>query len=50
VKEILNIPDSFKTEVILQLGYPREGQPRPMKPREGADSIYVDRYGKSWDK
>jgi nitroreductase len=50
VKEILNIPDTCRTEVMLQLGHPSNEQPRPMKPRRGADSVYLDRYGRSWEK
>lgn len=49
VKEILNIPDNCRTEVMLQLGHPKEEQPRSMRPRKGADTIYLDRYGQSWD-
>lgn len=49
VKEILNIPDNFKTEVVMQLGYGKTEQPHPVKPREGADRVYLDRYGRSWE-
>lgn len=49
VKEILDIPDNCRTEVMLQLGYPKPEQPRPMRPRKGADQVYLDRYGQSWD-
>ena len=49
VRGILNIPDGYRTEVMLQLGFPRADQPRPMKPREGADTTYVNRFGRSWE-
>jgi len=47
VKEILNIPDGYRTEVMLQLGYPRKDQPRSMRPREGADATYHNRFARS---
>ena len=47
VKEILNIPDGYRTEVMLQLGYPRKDQPRSMRPREGADATYHNRFSRS---
>ncbi len=48
VREILNIPDKYRTEVMLQLGFPRDDQPRPMRPRKGADTTYLNRFGRSW--
>jgi nitroreductase len=50
VKEILNIPNNFRTEVMLQLGYPQDHQPVSMKPRKGADSVYIERFGRVWTK
>jgi len=49
VKEILNIPEDYRTEVILQIGHPATAQPRPMRPRKGADAVYLDRFGRAWE-
>lgn len=49
VKEILGIPDGYRTEVIMQLGYAQENQPAPMKAREGADSVHLDKFGNNWE-
>ena len=49
VKEILDIPANCRTEIMVQLGYARDEQPRPATPRAEADSIYLDRYGRRWE-
>jgi nitroreductase len=49
LKELLNIPDHCRTEVMLQLGHPQSEQPRSMRPRKGADTVYLDAYGRSWN-
>jgi len=49
VKELLGIPDSFRTEVILQLGYPAANRPPPAKPRKGARITELDRFGNAWN-
>jgi nitroreductase len=49
VKELLGIPDGFRTEVILQLGYPAATRPPPAKPRKGARITELDRFGNVWN-
>jgi len=49
VKEILEIPTNCRTEIMVQLGYPKNEQPRPAKRKSGADTIYLDRYGREWE-
>jgi len=48
VKELLKMPDGYRVEVILQLGYPKKLLPPPSKPRKGAGLVYVDRFGVTW--
>ncbi|HUK51589.1 MAG TPA: nitroreductase family protein [Terriglobales bacterium] len=49
VKEILNIPETCRTEIMLQLGYVGEEQSRPTKARKGADAVHLNRFGRIWD-
>lgn len=49
VKELLGIPDGFRTEVILQLGYPAAVRPPPAKPRKGARITELNRFGNEWN-
>jgi nitroreductase len=49
VKELLGIPDGFRTEVILQLGYPAPTRPPPAKPRRGARITELDKFGNAWN-
>lgn len=47
VKEILDIPDQVKPELIVTLGYPAEDPAPPPRPRL-KDIVFVDKYGKEW--
>lgn len=49
VKELLGIPDGFRTEVILQLGYPAVMRPPPAKPRKGARITELNKFGNVWN-
>jgi nitroreductase len=50
VKELFGIPDDrFRTEVILQLGYPAATRPPPAKPRKGARITELDKFGGVWN-
>lgn len=49
VKELLGIPDGFRTEVVLQLGYPAKTRPPPAKPRKGARITELDKFGNVWN-
>ncbi len=48
VKELLGIPESFRTEVIIQLGYPREGQPSPVHRKSEGRITEFNRFGNRW--
>ncbi len=48
VKELLGIPESFRTEVIIQLGYPREVQPPPVHRKKEGKITEFNRFGKEW--
>jgi len=49
VKELLGIPGGFRTEVILQLGYPSPTRPPPAKHRKGARITELDKFGNEWN-
>ncbi|MDG7013280.1 MAG: nitroreductase family protein [Nitrososphaerota archaeon] len=49
LKEILDIPANCRTEIIVQLGYPKKELPPSVKPKADADAIYLDRYGRTWE-
>jgi nitroreductase len=48
VKELLAIPTDFRTEVIVQLGYPREGQPPPVHRKNEGKITEFNRFGNRW--
>ena len=48
LKEILGIPASCRTEIMVQLGYPKNDQPPSVRRKTNADIVYLDRYGRSW--
>jgi nitroreductase len=49
VKEILNIPETYRTEIMLQLGHVGQEQSKPTKARKGADTVHLNRFGRIWD-
>ena len=49
VKELLGIPESFRTEVIIQLGYPRESQPTPVHRKSEGKITEFNRFGNRWN-
>jgi nitroreductase len=49
LKRILGLPDGFRTELVVSLGYPAKGEPPPLKPRKGGKMTYRDRYGQRWE-
>lgn len=48
VKRILEIPEGFRTELLVSLGYPSRDEPLPSKKRKGGKTTYRDRYGQRW--
>ena len=48
VREILSIPDEYRTEVIMQLGYPREDIPPALRAKPGEEVVYLNRFGERW--
>jgi nitroreductase len=45
VKRVLEIPEGFRTELIVSLGYPAKDEPRPIKKQKQGVITYVNRYG-----
>lgn len=48
VKEVLGIPDGYRTEVIMQIGYPQDDRPPALKAKPGEEVVYIDRFGRRW--
>lgn len=48
VREILNLPQNCRTEIIVSIGYPARNQPPAVHPRAGARTVYRERYGQRW--
>ena len=48
LKRILSLPDAYRTELVVSLGYPLKNQPKPLKQRKGGNITYRDSYGREW--
>ncbi len=48
VKEVLGIPDGYRTDVIMQVGYPQDDRPKALKAKPGEEVVYADRFGRRW--
>lgn len=49
VKVLLGLPDGFRTEVMLQLGYPEQNRPNPVKPRKNGRITEINKFGRMWN-
>jgi nitroreductase len=49
LKRILNLPEGFRTELLVSLGYPAEDEPPALKTRKGGNLTYHDKYGQNWE-
>jgi len=45
MKQILEIPDNFRTDVLVQVGYPAHDRLKPIKRKAGSDVVYYNRHG-----
>jgi nitroreductase len=48
LKRILDLPDGFRTELVVSLGYPAKDEPTPLRARKGGKITYRDSYGQEW--
>ncbi|MEM2451320.1 MAG: nitroreductase family protein [Nitrososphaerota archaeon] len=48
VKEVLEIPENYRTEVMVQIGYPKKDMPPPLKAKPNARITYLNRHGNLW--
>ena len=48
LKRILDLPDGYRTELVVSLGYPIKNEPRPIRQRKGGNITYRDSYGQQW--
>ncbi len=48
VKELLGIPGRFRTEVMVQLGYPLQDQPSPVRQKADGKITEMNRFENRW--
>lgn len=48
LRRILDLPDGYRTELVVSLGYPSKTEPPPLKQRKGGNITYRDSYGQQW--
>jgi nitroreductase len=48
LRRILKLPKSCRPELVISLGYPSEDRPKPSRQREGAKTVWLNRYGERW--
>jgi nitroreductase len=48
LKKILGLPEGYRTELVVSLGYPAKDEPHPLKQRKGANITYRDSFGEQW--
>jgi len=49
LKKILSLPDGYRTELVVSLGYPSKDEPKPLKQRKGGHITYRDSFGQQWE-
>ncbi len=45
MRRVLEIPDNFRTDILVQVGYPRHDRPKPIKRKAGGDIVYHNKHG-----
>jgi len=50
LKRILGLPEGYRTELVVSVGYPAENEPPPLKPRKGGNITYRDSFGEQWQQ
>ena len=48
VRELLDLPDHCRPEIVISVGHPGEGVSRARRTPQEAKTVFVDRYGKEW--
>lgn len=48
VRRILGLPEGFRTELVVSVGYPSKDEPPPLKRKKGGSRTYRDRFGRAW--
>jgi nitroreductase len=48
IREILDLPSSYRCEVVMPFGFPEENQPPPVKRRKDADLAFHNSFRESW--
>jgi len=49
VIKVLNAPEKFRPVLVLSIGYPEKIPPMPKK-KKLSDIVYLDEYGRTWEK
>ncbi len=50
LKRILDLPEGYRTELVVSVGYPAPDEPAPLKHRKGGNITYRDTFGKEWEQ
>jgi nitroreductase len=48
IREVLDLPDSYRCDVVMPFGYPEDNLPPPVKRRQDADLVFHDKFGEKW--
>jgi len=48
IREILDLPQTYRCEVVMPFGFPEENLPPPVKRRDDADLVFHNRFGEKW--
>jgi nitroreductase len=48
LRRILDLPEGYRTELVVSVGYPSKSEPPPLRQRKGGNISYRDSYGQRW--
>ena len=49
LSNVLNVPEKYRPILVISLGYPDKVPPMPKK-KKLSEIVYLDEYGKNWEK
>jgi nitroreductase len=48
IREILGLPDTFRVDLIIPVGYADENHKRGVKARKGANTVFHNKFGETY--